>query len=109
MKVVRLLGALVALAVLVGCNDDALPPGGTYSTVQGVVLDRATSHPVANATVTVDTVLKATTDSSGKFTLNVPSGEFDYFVQAEGYKTTAPQSGHGDPGKPVSISVLLDH
>ncbi|MDQ2872382.1 MAG: carboxypeptidase-like regulatory domain-containing protein [Candidatus Eremiobacteraeota bacterium] len=109
MKVARLLGALFALAVLVGCNDDALPPGGTYSTIQGVVLDRATNQPVANATVTFDTVLKSTTDSAGKFTLNVPSGDFDYFAEAPGYKTTHAASGHADPGKTVSLNVLLDH
>lgn len=109
MKVARLFGALLALAVLVGCNDGSLPPGGTYSTLTGVVLDRATNQPVANATVLVDTVLKATTDAAGKFSINVPSGDYDYSVEANGYKTVATHAGRADPGKTVTLNILLDH
>ena len=108
MKVARLLGVLAALVILVGCNDDALPPGGTYSTVQGVVLDHATNQPIADAQITIDTVLHTKTDSAGKFTLNVPSGDFDYTIEAQGYK---PVSDHdrADPQKTITLNILLNH
>ena len=84
MKRARALGLFLAIAgifALAACNDSALPPGGTYQSVSGVVLDSATRQPVAGATVTVDTVLTATTDSAGKFSFEkVPVGEFDYQV-----------------------------
>src|SRR5579864_2805247 len=57
MKRAQLVGALIACMALAACNDDSLPPGGTYQTMQGVVVDAATNQPIAGATVTVDTVL----------------------------------------------------
>src|SRR5579884_291155 len=84
MKRVRALGVLLAVAgifALAACDDSALPPGGTYQSVSGVVLDAATNRPVSGATVTIDTVLTATTDASGKFTFaKVPVGDIDYQV-----------------------------
>ena len=45
----RLLGALFALVALVGCNDSALPPGGTYQKFSGIVVDAVTNRPIAGA------------------------------------------------------------
>jgi hypothetical protein len=78
--------------------------------VQGRVLDAATNQPIAGATVTVDTVLKTTTDSAGKFTFaQVPVGEVDYVVSAPGYKTTQSVPVHLAPDKPLDLTVTLSH
>jgi hypothetical protein len=104
---VRLLGAVLAVFTLAACNDSALPPGGTYNAVQGVVVDALTNQPVAGATVTIDTVLTATTDAQGKFSFaQVPVGDVDVVVTAPGYKDySAP--ARLDPEKPLSLSVSL--
>ncbi len=106
---IRFLAALLTLAFVVGCQSDALPPTGKYGTVQGIVLDRATNQPIAGAVVTIDTVLRATTAPDGKFTVaNVPSGSFDYSVQAKGYKTVAlPDSV--DPSGTKALTISLEH
>ncbi len=103
----RLLGAVFAVIALTACNDSALPPGGTYNAVQGVVIDAATNQPVAGATVTIDTVLTATTDSQGKFAFaQVPAGDMDVVVTAPGYKDySAP--ARLEPDKPLLLSVSL--
>lgn len=94
--------------MLAACNSDALPPAGQYASVSGVIVDHATNQPIAGATVTVDTVLSATTDAQGHFTIDkVPSGIVDYTVTAQGYKAVA-ASGNADPGKAFAINVALD-
>ncbi len=103
----RLLSAVFAVVALAACNDSALPPGGTYNAVQGVVLDAATSQPISGATVTIDTVLTATTDAQGKFSFaQVPVGDVDVVITATGYKEySAP--ARLEPDKPLSLSVSL--
>ena len=109
MRASRLIGALTALLVLVGCNDSSLPPGATYSAVQGVVVDSVTNAPVANATITVLTVLHYSTQSDGKFKFDsVPVGDFGYTVSAPGYKTTPYLTAHVDAGKPTDLTIRLD-
>ncbi len=105
----RLLGAVFALGFLVACQSDALPPTSKYGTVQGFVFDRATNRPIAGALVTIDTVLKTNTAADGKFKIsNVPSGSFDYSVQADGYKPVAlPDTV--DPSGTKTLTVSLDH
>jgi hypothetical protein len=103
--------ALTAIALLVfgaqGCNTDALPPAAGFATVTGVIVDGSTSSPVAGAVVTIDTVLTATTDATGKFTIEkVPSGIADYAVQAQGYQTLA-ASTNVEPGKPFQLNLSL--
>lgn len=101
--------ALAAFALAVAtaaCNSDALPPASGYTTVAGIVVD-AVSRPVAGAVVTIDTVLTATTDDVGKFTIDkVPSGIVDYTVQASGYRLLS-SSASVEPGKPYELDVTL--
>ena len=106
----KMVAALFALVALAACNDNSLPPGGTYQSVSGVVVDAATNNPVSGATVTIDTVLSATTDKDGKFSFDrVPVGDFDYVVTAPGYKATASTPVHLEPDKPLSLNVTLSH
>src|SRR5438270_12555899 len=109
MRASRLIGAVAALLVRVACNDSSLPPGATYSAVQGVVVDSATNAPVANATITVLTVLHYNTQADGKFEFkSVPVGDFGYTVSAPGYKTTPYLTAHVEAGKPTALTVRLD-
>jgi hypothetical protein len=102
-----LLAGAAALLLLVACNSDALPPASGFTTVQGTILDAASNQPVAGAVVTIDTVLTATTDASGKFTIEkVPSGVADYTVQAQGYKIVT-SSAQLEPGKPFELDLTL--
>ena len=101
-----MLAALALLVSVTACNDDQLPPAAGYSSMTGTVVD-STGKPVAGATVTVDTVLTATTDVSGKFSItNVPSGLTDYTVQATGYAVVN-SSANIEPSKPFELDLTL--
>ena len=101
------LAAALLFAGVAGCNNDALPPAAGYTTVQGSVIDSATNQPIAGAIVTIDTVLTATTDASGKFSIDkVPSGIADYTVQAKGYKLVS-SSTELEPGKPFELDLSM--
>jgi len=108
MEALRTTVAVLALLVsAVACNSDALPPASGFTTVSGVVVDGASNKPVAGAVVTVDTVLTATTDASGKFSIDkVPSGIVDYTVQANGYQVVV-STADVEPGKPFELDVTL--
>ena len=108
-NVARILIALVLLAApLAGCQGDELPPASQYSSFSGLIVDAATNQPVSGAVVTVDTVLTATTDTTGKFSIDkVPSGIVDYTVQAQGYKLVS-ASGNAEPGKAFTLNVSLE-
>jgi len=100
---------IIAALVLgtAGCNSDSLPPAAGYASVSGVVVDGTTNAPVAGAQITIDTILAATTDSAGKFSIDkVPSGIADYAVSAKGYKTLA-SSANIEPGKPYALNITL--
>ena len=102
-----LLAALCAILVLAACNTDALPPAAGFTTISGSVVNAATKAPVAGAVVTIDTVLSATTDASGKFTVEkVPSGIVDYTVQAKGFKILS-STAQVEPSKPYELDLSL--
>lgn len=101
----------LAIALLLfatqGCNDDSLPPAAGFASVTGTVVDAATSAPIAGATITIDTVLTATSDATGHFSIEkVPSGIADYAVQAKGYQSVA-SSTNIEPGKPFQLNLTL--
>ncbi len=103
----RIAAAAALLALTAGCNNDALPPAAGYAAVSGTVVDSASNAPIAGAAITMDTVLTATTDAAGKFSIDkVPSGLADYTVEAKGYQTLA-ASTDIEPGKPFALSVTL--
>jgi hypothetical protein len=100
------LAALLLLGGAAACNSDALPPASGFTSVSGTVVD-AGSKPVAGAVVTIDTLLTATTDAQGKFTIEkVPSGIVDYTVKAAGYEQLS-QSTSVEPNKPFELDVTL--
>jgi TolB protein len=110
MTFVRSAFAVFALLLAASaCNSDDLPPAAQFTALQGVVVDQATNQPVAGALVTVDAILTVTTDANGKFSIDkVPSGDFDYTIEAKGYATIS-GSGSAEPGKPLPLSVSLIH
>ncbi|HVR45851.1 MAG TPA: carboxypeptidase-like regulatory domain-containing protein [Candidatus Binatia bacterium] len=107
-----LAGRLVIATVLLlfattACNNDQLPPAAGYAPVSGIIVDGATNAPIAGAVITIDTVLTATTDAAGKFSIDkVPSGLADYSVAAKGYQTLA-ASANIEPGKPFALNLTL--
>jgi len=109
MKIARTLVVLSAALFLAACNDDQLPPTAKYAVVKGVVMDAATSTPVPNATVIVDSALVTHTGTDGTFSVaNVPSGAVDYAVVAEGYKNFS-DSITVDPSSTATVTVKLSH
>ncbi len=104
----RLLVAMaLLLGVTVGCNSDQLPPASGFASVTGTIVDAKTNAPITGAVVTIDTVLTATSDASGRFTIaKVPSGIADYAVTATGY-TTLTSSATIEPGKPFTLNLTL--
>ena len=93
--------------LLQGCDSDALPPAAGYTSVTGAIVDAKTNAPVSGAVITIDTVLTATTDSAGHFSIDrVPSGIADYVVQAPGYQQLS-SSATIEPGKPFALNLTL--
>ena len=110
MKRARFVAVLFAIVALAACDDSSLPPGGTYQSFSGTVVDAVTNAPISGATVTVDTVLSVTTDAAGHFSFGkVPVGDVDYQVSAPGYKAIAPAPIRLDPGKPLTLTISLSH
>lgn len=111
MKRAKVLAAIFSVVVLAACNEGGLPPGGTYQSFTGLVVDAATNQPVAGAVVTVDTVLTATTDNTGKFGFDrVPVGDIDYQVTVpNGNFKAYTSSAHLEADKPLSVTVSLTH
>jgi len=100
--------AAVLIGALAACNTDALPPAGLHGTITGLVLDRATNAPIVGAHVTVDAILVAVTGDDGKFTIeNVPSGDFDFTIEAKGYATYN-GSARTDADKPFALNLTLE-
>jgi hypothetical protein len=100
--------AAVVLGTLTACNTDQLPPPGQFTNVSGQITDRATQQPVAGAVITIDTVLTATTDASGKFAIaKVPAGTIDFTVTADGYALTS-STVNAAPGGTFTLNVALD-
>ena len=104
----RIFGVIALLALaLQGCDNDALPPAAGYASVTGAIVDAKTNAPVSGAVITIDTVLTATTDAAGHFSIDrVPSGIADYVVQASGYQQLS-ASATLEPGKPFALNLTL--
>ncbi len=97
----------VLLLATQACNNDALPPAAGYAAVSGTVIDAATNSPIAGAVITIDTVLTATTDAAGHFSIEkVPSGIADYSVSAKGYQPLE-SSTSIEPGKPFALNLTM--
>ena len=107
-NVVRSLLAAGILALsLTACDNGDLPPATKFASVHGTISDATTHAPIANATIIVDTVLTATTDDKGTFTIDkVPAGIIDYVVKAKGYADVV-SSSNAEPGKPFELNVGL--
>ena len=100
----------LAAASLAACGPE-IPPAGNYATVFGRVTDSATGQAIANAQVTVNVVYTATTDASGSFRIqSVPTGGWDYVVQASGYAPVQnDQPAPLAPGEQRDASLALVH
>jgi len=96
------------LAVSVtACDNDSLPPATQFTPLTGTITDAVSHQPIAGATVIVDTVLTATTDANGSFTIaKVPSGIVDYVIKAKGYADIT-ASVNAEPGKPYQLNVAM--
>lgn len=101
------IGIALLLLGTPGCNTDELPPAAGFASVSGTVVDSATNVPIHGALVTVDTVLTATSDATGRFSIaKVPSGIADYAVEATGYQPVS-SSTTIEPGKPFTLNLTL--
>ncbi len=108
------LGFIAALlATLLASCGPAIPPAGNYATVSGHVTDATSGAAIANAMVTVNVVLAATTDASGNFRIvSVPTGSWEYAVTAPtGYISPAPVDNPPPlmPGEARTITISLTH
>jgi hypothetical protein len=104
----RLAAATILVGMLAACNSDALPPVGQHGTITGLVVDRATNAPIVGAHVTVDAILVAVTGNDGKFTIdNVPSGDFDFTIEAKGYASFT-GSARTETDKPFNLNLTLE-
>jgi hypothetical protein len=106
-KALRAGCALVVLA-LIGCGPP-VPPEQNYATLFGVVYDGSTGQPLSGATITVDSVLTATTAADGSFSVpNVPIGPFTVVEGANGFQPHQDQGTVG-AGDHFLLNVTLYH
>jgi uncharacterized membrane protein len=95
-----------ALLVLAACNS-AVPPQQNYATISGIVTDGASGQPLGGATVTVDSVLSATTGSDGSYTIaNIPIGPYTAVETASGYQQHQDQ-GSVAAGDKLTLNAAL--
>jgi len=100
--------ALTTCLLAASCNNEAIPPAAEFGTISGTIIDHASGQPVGGARVTVDTVLHVTTAADGKFSIsNVPNGQFDYVVDADGYRSLS-GSDTVTPNGTKALTLSLD-
>lgn len=106
MRTTRAAAAAFLALVVAGCGP-SIPQQQNYATIYGVVYDGATGQPMEGATVTVDSVLTATTGSDGSYSIsNVPIGPFTVVESANGYQLHQDQ-GTVSSGDRFSLNVNL--
>jgi Carboxypeptidase regulatory-like domain len=111
--VTRLRFALLALplAVLSACGQPQVPPAQNYATIRGRAYDRATNAPVAGVSVTVDTILTATTGPDGTYRIiNVPIGLYTLIPGAPSGYSVDPQGayqGSVAAGEAITVDIPL--
>jgi len=110
--VTRLRFALLALplALLSACGQPQVPPAQNYATIRGRAYDRATNQPVAGVSVTVDTILTATTGADGTYRIvNVPIGLYTLIPGPPAGYTSNPQVYNGSvvAGEAVTVDIPL--
>ena len=112
MTVTRGLFAFGLFALLAGCGP-AIPPAGNYATVAGRVTDAQSGAAVPGATISVNVVLSATSDSNGNFRItNVPTGPWSYAVSPPSGYAAPPgndQSPPLGPGETRTLDIMLNH
>jgi hypothetical protein len=101
-------GCALILVALIGCGP-GIPAQQNYATIYGVVYDGGTGQPLAGATVTVDSVLTATSAADGTFSVaNVPIGPFTIVETANGFVAHQDQ-GTVAAGDHFLVNVTLYH
>ena len=100
--------ALVAF-VATGCGP-AVPPAGSYATIQGVVTDAGTGQPLAGVTVTYS-VLSVTTGADGKYKLfPVPPGPITAVTASlQSYQGYTSAELTLAPGQVLKQDIALTH
>lgn len=113
MAIPRLGVIAVLLSMLLASCGPEFPPAGNYATVSGRVTDASSGIGIANATITVNVVLAATTDATGSFRIvSVPTGSWEYAVAAPtGFISPAPVDNPPPlmPGEARTITISLTH
>jgi hypothetical protein len=104
---------VLASAMLAACGGPQVPPAQNYPTIRGRAYDTATNAPVAGVTVTVATILTATTGADGTYRIaNVPIGSYTLIVSPPQGYTAPPQptySGSVASGETAVIDIPLTH
>ncbi len=88
-------------------NGVAALTTGPHGDIAGQVTDQATSKPIADATVSVSSASGTTTDSVGKYDLNVPVGAYDVTTSAFGYKPSTQTGVQVSQGKTTTQNFAL--
>lgn len=107
MGFLRVALAAVSVTVLLAACGPPIPPQQNYATISGVVTDGTTGQPLAGATVTIDSVLTATTGSDGSYTVaNVPIGPYTVIESADGFQQHQDQ-GSVAAGDKLQLNATL--
>jgi hypothetical protein len=106
MSGLRCAAALAVVVALAACTP-AIPPQQNYATISGVITDGTSGQPLAGATVTIDSVLSATTGSDGTFSIaNIPVGPFTAVESANGFQLHQDQ-GNVAAGDRFTLNATL--
>ena len=108
----RLAVLALSLAALAGCDNNGVPPAQNYATIMGRAYDAASNQPVAGVSVTVDTILSATTGSDGTYRIvDVPIGSYHVGVTPpSGYTAVASPLDDGSvtAGQTIEVDIPLN-
>ncbi len=102
----------LSLGALAACNGNGVPPAQNYAVITGRAYDTASNQPVAGVTVTVDTILTATTGNDGTYRIvNVPIGSYHVgVIPPSGYAAAANPLDDGSvtAGQTITVDVPLN-
>lgn len=80
---------------------------GPHGTISGSVTDAASGDPISGATIAATGGYSATTDSSGDYTLSVPTGTYDVTASAFGYDSKTITGVVVDEGQTIDEDFAL--
>ena len=85
----------------------SLDPSKDEASVKGVVFDRKTGEPISQVNILINSTKGSTTDSEGKFNIELTEGKHKIKADMVGYTTLVTRKIRLRRGEEVEIEIYL--